>query len=107
MKKQLYPCDMTDREWDYIKHMIQPAKFGGRYRVTDMRKTLNAIFYMTRAGGAWRYLPLEYPPWQTVYGYFRKWRLDGTWQRIHDSLRGDVREQEGRNRQPSAAIIDS
>ena len=107
MRKQLYPCDMTDREWEYIKHLIPPAKFGGRYRVTDVRKTLNAIFYITRTGSAWRYLPLEYPPWQTVYGYFRKWRLDGTWQRIHDRLRGDVREQEGRERQPSAAIIDS
>jgi len=107
MKKQIYPCDLTDREWEYIKDMIPPAKFGGRYRVTDMRKTLNAIFYITRTGSAWRYLPLEYPPWQTVYGYFRKWRLDGTWQHIHDRLRGDVREQEGRERQPSAAIIDS
>jgi putative transposase len=107
MRNQLYPCDMTDREWEYIKHMIPPAKFGGRYRVTDMRKTLNAIFYITRTGSAWRYLPKEYPPWQTVYGYFRKWRLDGTWQRIHDRLRGDVREQEGRQRQPSAGIIDS
>jgi putative transposase len=63
-------------------------------------------FYVTRTGCQWRYLPREYPPWQTVYGYFRTWRKDGTWQRIHDRLRGDVREQEGRNRQPSAAIID-
>jgi putative transposase len=107
MSYQLYPSDMTDREWEYIKDMIPAAKPGGRNRVTDMRRTLNAIFYLTRTGCAWRYLPLEYPPWQTVYGYFRKWRLDGTWQRIHDRLRGDVREQEGRERQPSAAIIDS
>src|SRR5262245_34220953 len=107
MSDQLYPSDMTDREWEYIKDMIPAAKPGGRKRVTDMRQTLNAIFYLTRAGCASRYLPLEYPPWQTVYGYFRKWRLDGTWQHIHDRLRGDVREQEGRERQPSAAIIDS
>jgi putative transposase len=107
MSYQLYPSDMTDREWEYIKSLIPAAKPGGRNRVTDMRQTLNAIFYLTRTGCAWRYLPLEYPPWQTVYGYFRKWRLDRTWQRIHDRLRGDVREQEGRQRQPSAAIIDS
>lgn len=107
MKYELYPSDTTDREWEYIKSMIPAAKFGGRYRVTDMRKTIDAIFYLTRTGCAWRYLPLEYPPWQTVYGYFRKWRLDGTWQRIHDRLRGDVREQEGHERQPSAGIIDS
>jgi putative transposase len=107
MSYQLYPSDMTDREWEYIKDMIPAAKPGGRNRVTDMRQTLNAIFYLTRTGCAWRYLPLQYPPWQTVYGYFRKWRLDKTWQHIHDRLRGDVRQQEGRERQPSAAIIDS
>src|SRR5882672_4573684 len=105
MSDQLYPSDMTDREWEYIKDMIPAAKPGGRKRVTDMRQTLNAIFYLTRTGCAWRYPPLEYPPWQTVYGYFRKWRLDGAWQRIHDRLRGDVRQQERRERQPSAAII--
>jgi putative transposase len=107
MSYQLYPSDMTDREWEYIKDMIPAAKPGGRNRVTDMRQTLNAIFYLTRTGCAWRYLPLQYPLWQTVYGYFRKWRLDKTWQHIHDRLRGDVRQQEGRERQPSAAIIDS
>lgn len=107
MSKQLYPSDLTDQEWEYIKPMIPAAKFGGRYRLTDMRQTLNGIFYLTRTGCAWRYLPREYPPWQTVYGYFRKWRLDGTWQRIHDHLRGDVREQEGHERQPSAGILDS
>jgi putative transposase len=107
MSNQLSPSDLTDREWDYTKCMIPAAKSGGRRRVTDMRQTLNAIFYLTPAGSAWRNLPLEYPPWQTVYGYFRIWRLEGAWQRIHDRLRGDVREQEGRERQPSAAIVNS
>jgi putative transposase len=107
MSDQLYPSDLTDREWEYIKSMIPPAKPGGRRRVTDLRQTLNAVFYVTRTGCAWRYLPLEYPPWQTVYGYFRRWRLEGVWQRLHGRLRGDAREQEGRARQPSAAIIDS
>lgn len=105
MSNQLYPSDLTDQHWEYIKGLIPAAKPGGRNRETDMRQTLNAIFYIDRAGCAWRYLPREYPPWQTVYGYFRTWRLDGTWQHIHDRLRGDVREQEGRERQPSAAII--
>jgi putative transposase len=107
MSNQLYPCDLTDREWQYIKPLIPPAKPGGRNRQTDMRLTLNAIFYLTRSGCAWRYLPREYPPWQTVYGYLRAWRLDGTWQRIHDRLRGNLRQEQGRARQPSAAIIDS
>ena len=107
MNDKFYPSDLTDREWEYIKSMIPPAKTGGRNREVDMRLILNAIFYITRAGCPWRYLPREYPPWQTVYGYFRAWRKAGLWQRIHDRLRGDVREQEGRARQPSAAIIDS
>lgn len=107
MNYQFFPSDQTDREWEYIKPFVPAAKPGGRNRTTDMRLVLNAIFYVTRTGCQWRYLPREYPPWQTVYGYFRRWRKDGTWQRIHDQLRGDVREQEGRNRQPGAAIIDS
>lgn len=107
MSNQLYPSDLTDREWQYIKPLIPPAKSGGRSRITDMRLTVNAIFYLTRAGCAWRYLPRDYPPWPTVYGYFRAWRLDGTWQRIHDRLRARVRAQEGRASQPSAAILDS
>jgi putative transposase len=104
---QIYPSDLTDREWEYIKRHIPPAKPGGRERTTDMRLTINAIFYMTRAGCPWRYLPREYPPWQTVYGYFRAWRLSGVWERLHDSLRALVRAQEGRERQPTAAILDS
>jgi putative transposase len=107
MSNQLYPSDLTDREWQYIKPLIPPAKSGGRSRATDMRLTLNAIFYLTRAGCAWRYLPREYPPWPTVYGYFRAWRRDGTWQRIHDRLRAQNRLQEGRAVQPTAAILDS
>jgi len=87
--------------------MIPPAKPGGRDRKTDMCQVVNAIFYVTRTGGAWRYLPREYPPWSTVYGYFRRWRMDGTWQQIHDRLRADVREKEGRSIQPSAAVLDS
>jgi putative transposase len=107
MSNQLYPCDLTDREWEYIKTLIPPVKPGGRPRNTDMRLVVNAIFYVSRTGCAWRYLPREYPPWQTVYGYFRSWRIDHTWCQIHDCLRADVREQEGRRPQPSAAILDS
>lgn len=107
MSYQLYPSDLTDREWEYIKRLIPAAKSGGRNRKTDMRLTINAIFYINRTGCQWRYLPREYPPWQTVYGYFRTWRITGVWEQIHDRLRDMVREQEGRERQPTAAIIDS
>lgn len=107
MSYQLYPSDLTDREWEYIKRLIPAAKSGGRKRQTDMRLTVNAIFYINRTGSQWRYLPREYPPWQTVYGYFRAWRIAGIWERIHDRLRDLVREREGRQRQPTAAILDS
>jgi putative transposase len=107
MSYQLYPNDLTDREWEYIKPLIPAAKLGGRKRRTDMRLTLNAIFYLNRTGCQWRHLPREYPPWETVYGYFRAWRIAGVWERIHDRLRGLVREQEGREKQATAAVLDS
>jgi putative transposase len=107
MSYQLYPSDLTDREWNLIKPLIPSAKPGGRRRSTDMRLVLNAIFYLDRTGCAWRYLPREYPPWATVYGYFRRWRISGLWQHINDRLRSLVRRAEGREAQPSAAILDS
>jgi putative transposase len=68
---------------------------------------LNAIFYVVRSGCAWRLLPHDLPPWQTVYTYFRRWRLDDTWERLNDELRDALRIQQGRDKQPSAAILDS
>src|SRR5215218_9149340 len=107
MSYQLYPSDLTDQEWYLIKSFIPAAKPGGRKRSTDMRLVLNAIFYLDRTGCAWRFLPREYPPWETVYGYFRQWKISGLWQRINDRLRSLVRQKEGRHSQPSAAILDS
>jgi putative transposase len=107
MSYQLYPSDLTDREWNLIKGLLPPARPGGRPRATDMRLVLNAIFYVSRGGIAWRYLPREYPPWATVYGDFRRWRLGGVWQRINDRLRSLVRQHAGRQSQPTAAILDS
>src|SRR5215207_812916 len=107
MSYQLYPSDLADREWHVIKRLIPPPKRGGRPRSTDMRLILNAIFYLDRTGCAWRFLPREYPPWATVYGYFRRWRADGLWRRMNDRLRSRVRQAAGRDSQPSAAILDS
>ena len=87
--------------------LIPQAHEGGRPRSVDMREILNAIFYILRAGCAWRLLPHDLPPWQTVYGYFRRFREDGTWDKIHDYLRECVRKQAGRNSTPSIGIIDS
>jgi putative transposase len=107
MSYQLYPSDLTDQEWYLIKSFIPAAKPGGRKRSTDMRLVINGIFYLDRTGCAWRFLPREYPPWETVYGYFRQWKISGLWQRINDRLRSLVRQKEGRHSQPSAAILDS
>lgn len=97
--------------------LLPPAKPGGRPRSVDLRRVVNEVFYLVRAGCAWaseRYLPRDYEPWSTVYHYlvyhyFRVWRIDGTWQRVHARLRLRelARERAGRDPTPSAAIIDS
>src|ERR671928_1589502 len=102
-----YPTDLSDREWALIHHLVPPAKPGGRPETYPKREILDAIFSILRGGCAWRLLPHDFPPWQMVYQYFWRWRKDGTWQRMHDLLRGDVRVAAGKRRQPSAAIIDS
>jgi transposase len=102
-----YPSDLSDQEWAILEALIPPAKPGGRPRSVDMREVLNALLYVDRTGCQWRALPLDFPPWSTVWTYFRTWRTDGTWQRIHQSLREQVRVKQGREATPSAAIIDS
>ncbi len=106
-KNQLYPTDLTDRQWDCIKELIPPAKPGGRPRSLEMRAVINAILYIVVSGCQWRLLPREYPAWQSVYGYFQQWRDDGTWQRLHDTLRAQVRERAGRHKHPTAGALDS
>jgi putative transposase len=102
-----YPTDLSDREWELIKHLVPEAKPGGRPEAYAKREILNGIFYLLRSGCSWRMLPHDLPPWRIVYFYFSQWRQDGSWQVMHDLLRGDVRVAAGRQRQPSAGIIDS
>ncbi len=102
-----YPSDLTEQEWAILEPLIPPAKEGGHPRTTDMRDVLNALFYVDRTGCQWRALPHDFPPWPTVWTYFRTWRNDGTWERIHTTLREQVRVKQGREPTPSAAIIDS
>lgn len=105
-----YPTDLTDDEWDYIKSLVPAPKSGkgrrGRPSI-DRRSLVNAIFYVVRSGCAWRLLPSDFGPWQTVYGYHRRWSQDWTWTFVHDTLRDYVRKTEGRKVAPTAAIIDS
>lgn len=106
-----YPTDLTDEEWNQIKSLVPLPKSGkgkpGRPIHLDRRQLVNAIFYVVRSGCAWRLLPKDYGPWQTVYGYFRAWCQDWTWRFIHDALRDWLRKTEGRKVAPTAAIIDS
>jgi transposase len=102
-----YPSDLTEQEWTLLEPLLPPSKPGGRPRSTEMREVLNALFYLDRTGCQWRALPKDFPPWPTVWTYFRKWRNDGTWERIHRALREQVRVSGGREPAPSAAIIDS
>jgi len=108
--KRRYPTDLTDRQWKLVEPLLPDPPTGpaGRPPRHDRREIVNAILYQVRAGGAWRMLPKDFAPWQTVYGYFRDWRKDGTLDRIHDALREQVRTtQEQRNPVPSAGIVDS
>ena len=106
MRKR-YKSDLTDAQWELIKALIPPAKHGGRPRTTDMREVLNTLLYQARTGVQWDYLPHDLLPKSTVWDYFTAWQKDGTWQRILDSLRGQIRTEAGRQETPSAACIDT
>ena len=102
-----YPSDLSNAEWQILEPLLSLEKPGGRHRGYAPREIINAIEYLIRVGGAWRSLPHDLPHWQSVYHYFRQWKRDGTWLRVHDYLHEEVRKQMGRDPQPSAAIIDS
>ena|SRR2546429_4278779 len=102
-----YPSDLNNAEWRILEPLLPAEKPGGRHRRYALREIINALQYLIRVGGAWRSLPHDLPHWQSVYHYFRLWKRDGTWLRIHDHLHEEVRKQMGRDPQPSAAIIDS
>lgn len=105
--RQPYPTDLKDQEWHFLEPLLPPPSTKGRPQEWPMREILNAIFYVLRDGGAWRMLPHDLPPWQTVYYHFRKWQKKGTWETLNQALRERLREREGREKTPSAAIIDS
>ena len=106
-REQRYPSDVTDAEWTIIAPMIPPQRQGGRHRETDMREVMNAVRYVLRTGCQWRQLPKDFPPRSTVYNYFWEWTRYGVLDRIHHMLLVKVREVEGREASPTAAIIDT
>jgi putative transposase len=104
--RKAYPSDLTDEQWAIIEPLI-PVHQVGRPRQVDMREVLNTIFYQVRSGCQWDMLPHDLLAKSTVYDYFADWRDDGTWQKILDALRQQVRVADGHDPNPSVASIDS
>ena len=108
-RERRYPSDLTDRQWQLIESLLPepPSGPAGRPPKHSKREVVNAILYLNRAGCSWRMLAKDFPPWQTVYWYFVRWLNDGTWRRVNDQLRRELRVMKGRDAEPSAASIDS
>lgn len=101
-----YPSDVTDRQWRILSKLLPRPARRGRPPI-DRRQVLNAILYLNRTGCQWRALPHDFPKWKTVYTIYRRWRLSGLWQQLHDALVKLVRKAAGKKPTPTAAIIDS
>jgi transposase len=102
-----YPSDLTDAEWELVEPLLPAADGGGRPEKHPRRAVVDAILYVVRTGCAWRQLPADFPPWQTVYWYFARWETQRVTLRMLDALREQVRLADGRDGEPSAGIIDS
>jgi putative transposase len=107
MESKRYPTDLSDEEWGLLETYLPASKWRGRPRLHSPREILNAVFYLLKSGCQWRMLPREFPPWKTVFHYFRAWRLDGTWERLNRTMRRLMREKLGRDPEPSAGIVDA
>jgi transposase len=103
----VYPSDLSEAEWQVVSPLIPPARHGGRRRSVDVRSVLNGILYVLETGCQWGHLPKDLPPRSTCHSYMQLWEWDGTLERIHHDLYGRVREHEGRDASPTAAIVDS
>jgi putative transposase len=101
-----YDTDLTDEQFALIEPFLPKPKRTGR-PPADLREVLNGILYLVRSGCQWRLLPKDFPPWSTVHTWFRRWRLDGTWDKIHEALRRQVRIQAGRHPSPLSSAADS
>jgi transposase len=106
-KRKPYPSDVTDAEWAHLEVLIPAAKTGGRPAKYPRRDVVNGILYVLRTGASWRHLPHDLPPWESVYGYFRRWCQAGVWQQVHQTLRERWRRELGRDPCPSAGALDS
>ena len=102
-----YPSDLSEAQWQLLELLIPVPKSYGRPREYNLRIIVNEIFYVLRSGCSWRMFPHDFPPWATVYHYFRHWNKSGLFVQMTTQLRGDLRTSLGRCREASAGIIDS
>ena len=109
MRRSKYPTDLSDTEWECLNAHLpaREKRSRGRPRLHSPRQILDAVFYVLRSGCPWRLLPGDFPPWRTVYHWFRRWRIEGTFERLNAALRESLRVRSGRNPKPSAGIVDS
>ncbi len=102
-----YRTDLTDAEWELIKDDVLARSHIGAPRTVCTRCVVNALLYLHKTGCQWEMLPHDFPNYSTVYYHFRNWEKKGVWEHINDRLRRDVRQREGKDAEPSAAIVDS
>jgi transposase len=108
MNRQAYPTDLTDRQWSTLAPLLErPHPGWGRPRKYPLREIVNALLYVLKNGCTWRALPHDFPPWESVYDHFRRWKKDGTLERLHEALRREVRTRAGRASTPSLLVLDS
>ncbi|MFF3277553.1 IS5 family transposase [Streptomyces chrestomyceticus] len=114
-QRRAYPSDLSDARWELIEPVLSAWRAERRSRALEfgrppehgLREIMDAILYVDRTGVQWRYLPHDFPPWETVYGYFARWQADGVFAQLTGLLRELVRQREGRAAQPSAGVIDA
>ncbi len=104
---QRYSTDLSDEQWALLEALLPKQTGPGRPRSVDLREVVNGLLYLNRTGCQWRLIPKEFGGWTTLRYYFDKWTTDGTWQRVNEALRQQVRTHAGRDPQPSGAIVDS
>src|SRR5215470_16787455 len=106
-ERKAYPSDLTEAEWEILEPLIPALCPDAAHVKYTRREIVNGILYVLRSGCPWRMVPHDLPAWGTLYDYFRTWRNDGTWDKVQKSLLKRMRQKQGRDCEPSAAVIDS
>lgn len=107
MERASYPSDLTEAQWTVLEPLLRRGAGPGRPATVDLREVLNALLYMERTGCQWRFLPHDFPHWSAVRYYFDQWTADGTWEAVNRALVQRSRQQQGRQAEPTAGLIDS